>query len=80
MSLGHFADQPVRAQQPQLSAHRCHLLTLSPFVVGRHMKARSHITITKTVDCKLSTINCGQQFRVDLSERIKRSIPLSLAS
>src|SRR5436309_2291631 len=78
MGLRHFGDQPMPAQQPQLSSHRRHLPTLLPFVLGRCVESSSHIAIAKTIDGKLSSVDCCQQLSVSFPQRIECSIPLSL--
>src|SRR2546426_11013073 len=78
MGLRHFGDQPMPAQQPQLSSHRRHLPTLLPFVLGRCVESNSHIAIAKTIDGKLSSVDCCQQLSVSFPQRIECSIPLSL--
>jgi hypothetical protein len=79
MRFRHFGDQSMPTQQPQLSSHRRHLLTLAPFILGRPIESGAHIAIAKTVNGELSSIDCCQQLGVGFSQRIERSIPPPLA-
>src|SRR5918996_4915341 len=61
MRLRHFCDQAMRPQQPQSTSHRRHLSALFFFVPGDRVEMRTEVTIAKTIERKLPTVDDGHE-------------------
>src|SRR5215468_10168793 len=55
--FGHFCDQAMRPQQSQATSDGRHLFVLLLFVLGRRVEMGTQITITKSVERKLPTVD-----------------------
>ena len=76
--FGHFYDQAMRPQQSQATSDGRHLFVLLLFVLGRRVEMGTQITITKSVERTLPTVDDGEKLSVALSQWIKRSVTVSV--
>ncbi len=78
MSLGHFGNQTMGAQQSEPPSHRCHLPALLFSVLGGIVEMSTQIAIAKPVERKLAPVDDGQKLSVGVPQRIERTVAPSI--